>query len=226
MESDVLASLWHCASNDKKPLHTHCPDGKESWCDYKRDKANKTSTYKHSKGLPLDVSLQMKPVYARFSDKELLRKCLDGKTQNQNESFNGMIWQRVPKTVSVGSDAFQLRVYDAVAHFNIGNQGTIKVFEALGMKPGSFCLAGVNEADRCRVKKVEYKTVGTKRGEKCLGERENSKGTKMNISKMLISKSCFITLNSNLAKSSTLGKTSSFNICAKFVKFLGFHNCK
>ena len=34
MESDVVASLWHRASNDKKPLHTHCPDGKDSWCGY------------------------------------------------------------------------------------------------------------------------------------------------------------------------------------------------
>ena len=53
MENYVLASLWHCASNDKKPLHTHCPDGKDSWCGYKRDNSNKTSTYKHGKGLPL-----------------------------------------------------------------------------------------------------------------------------------------------------------------------------
>ena len=43
--------------------------------------------------------------------------------------------------------------------FNSGNQATIKVFEALGMNPGSFCLAAVNEADRCRVKKAEYKTI-------------------------------------------------------------------
>ena len=47
-------------SNDKKPLHMHCPDGKDSWCGYKRDKANTTSTYKHGKGLPLEVSLQMR----------------------------------------------------------------------------------------------------------------------------------------------------------------------
>ena len=117
-----------------------------------------TTTYKHGKGLPLEVSTQIKPVYARLSDKELLRKCLDGKTQNQNEAFNGMIWQRVPKTVFVGTDSFQLWVYDAVAHFNIGSKATIKVFEALGVKPGSFCYAGVNETDRLRIKKANYKS--------------------------------------------------------------------
>ena len=40
-----------------------------------------------------------------------------------------------------------LEVYDTVAHFSIGNQAIIKVFDALGVKPGSICLAGVNEAD-------------------------------------------------------------------------------
>ena len=51
---------------------------------------------------------------ARLTDKELLRKYLDGKTRNQNEYFHGMIWQQLPKTVYVGSDAFQLGVYDPI----------------------------------------------------------------------------------------------------------------
>lgn len=76
MESDVLASLWHCASNDKKLLHTHYQAGKGSQCGYKRDKANETNNYKHGNGLFVEVSLLMKPMYARLSDKELLRSIL------------------------------------------------------------------------------------------------------------------------------------------------------
>ena len=49
-----------------------------------------------------------------MSDDSLLSKCLDGKTQNQNESLNGMIWERVPKGTFVGSEVLQLGVYDAV----------------------------------------------------------------------------------------------------------------
>ena len=37
----------------------HCPDGKDSWCGYKRGKANKTRTYEHGKGLLLEVSSQI-----------------------------------------------------------------------------------------------------------------------------------------------------------------------
>ena len=46
------------------------------------------------------------------------------------------------------------------------------------MNPGSFCLAGVNEADRCRVKKLKQSTrqlKRIKRGKKSPEERENSK---------------------------------------------------
>ena len=160
-------------------MHTHCSDGNESWCGYKRDKVNKTSTYKHGKSLPLEMSLQMKPVYARVDDKELLRKCLDGNTLNQNESFNGMIWQQVPKSIYIRSDAFQLGVYDAMAHFNIGNQATITVFEALGMKSGSLCPAGVNDANRCLAKETKCKTMDkNKKRRKVLIGKKPAKGQK------------------------------------------------
>ena len=158
MKKDILASLWHCSSTESHPFHSaYCPPGEDSWCGYMQDKAKKTSTYKHGKGLPIPVSTALKPTYAKLSDDNLLRKCLDGKTQNQNESFNGMIWTRIPKTVFVGTNAFQLGVYDAVAHFNIGAKATIEVFKALGINPGAFCVAGVREADRLRVTKSIYK---------------------------------------------------------------------
>lgn len=173
MKSNVLATLFHCASTDKRPLHTYCPNGESSWCGYKRDQANKTSTYKHGKGLPLPIIAELKPVYARLSEDDLLRKCLDGKTQNQNESSNGLIWNRIPKTVFVGTNGFQLGVYDAVAHFNIGAKATIKVLRTLGISPGAFCLAGVQQADNLRVKKSIYKADNKNKTRKVLrGKRK------------------------------------------------------
>ena len=49
-----------------------------------------------------------------------LEKYLHGKTQNGNESFNGLIWERIPKTTSVTLLNLDFGVYDAVANFNIG----------------------------------------------------------------------------------------------------------
>lgn len=67
-----------------------------------------------------------------------------------------MIWARIPKTVFVGTNAYQLGVYDAVAHFNINAKATIEALKALGINPGVFCLAGVRKADRPRVNKSNY----------------------------------------------------------------------
>ena len=43
----------------------------------------------------------------------MLEKCLQGETQNTNESFNGMIWNRVSKVTHVGFDVLSVGVYDA-----------------------------------------------------------------------------------------------------------------
>ena len=84
MKRNILANLFHCASSESRPLHTYCPDGADSWCSYNRGKANKTTTYKHGKGLPTaDVIAELKPIYAKLGDDELLRKCLDGETKSK-----------------------------------------------------------------------------------------------------------------------------------------------
>ena len=55
---------------------------------------------KHS--LPIDIRKSILPVYNVLCHPDMLAKCLHGKTQNANESFNGMIWNRVPTNVRVG----------------------------------------------------------------------------------------------------------------------------
>ena len=64
---------------------------------HNQDKANNTNTYKPGPGLPLSVVMKVKPVFEELSTDKLLRKCLHGLTQNQNESFNATIWERLPK---------------------------------------------------------------------------------------------------------------------------------
>ena len=157
MQNSVKASLTHCISSKKRNLHMFCPDGADSWCRFKQDHANRTSLYKPGTGLPDNITKLVKPIYERLSDDALLTRCLDGKTQNQNESLNGMIWNRLPKEVFVGSDVLKLGVYDAVAHFNIGSQAALNVLELLGIDPGEFCLAELQKADNERVQKADVK---------------------------------------------------------------------
>ena len=62
--------------------------------------------------------------------------CLHGKTQNANESLNGIIWNRVTKATHVGLDVFSVGVYDAISHFNNGVKAALHIMELLQIKLG------------------------------------------------------------------------------------------
>ncbi|XP_028392982.1 uncharacterized protein LOC114517447 [Dendronephthya gigantea] len=157
MKAAIFASLFHCVSSKKRNLHTHCPDGPNSWCRFKQDKANNTTKYVPGPGLPDNIIKLIRPIYERLSSDELLSKCLDGKTQNQNESLNGMIWNRIPKNVFVGANVLELGVYDAVAHFNIGAEAAVNLLKEVKLKPGKFCVEGLNKINKERVKRANVK---------------------------------------------------------------------
>ena len=94
MKSAIWAGFFHVASSENRLLHDHCPRGKDSWCGYQSDVANQTEFFKHGAGLSDTVIKHIKPFFLLSND-SLLQKCLHGKTQNQNKSFNGIIWRRV-----------------------------------------------------------------------------------------------------------------------------------
>ena len=48
------------------------------------------------------------------------KKCLDGKTQNNNESINNLIWKICPKDVYVGRTVLEIGTASAVINFNEG----------------------------------------------------------------------------------------------------------
>ena len=157
MKKAIHASLFHVASSEKNEWHTHCPNGPSSWCQFKRDVANGTQHYHPGKGLPLDIVAKIKPIYNDLSTSELLEKCLHGKTQNQNESFNGMVWDRIPKSTYVARNQLELGTYDAVANFNIGRKATLLTFQDLGINPGKYTTAGCKTMNSRRLFHAGYK---------------------------------------------------------------------
>ncbi|GFV28745.1 uncharacterized protein TNCV_3986951 [Trichonephila clavipes] len=83
MKTSILATLFHCMSTDAKPMHSKCPEGKLSWCFYNRAKTdNKVSdSHKSMKTkLPEEVVAKIIPVYQRLATKEILLRCVSGKT--------------------------------------------------------------------------------------------------------------------------------------------------
>ena len=69
-------------------------------------------------------------------------------TQNQNETFNAMIWSRIPKSTCVSFSQLQLGVYDAVANFNIGRKASILIFKKINMIPGKYFLEGYRKISK------------------------------------------------------------------------------
>lgn len=132
----------------------------ESWCGFNRRSALGGGCYKHKGGLSKEILNKVKPVYTDLCTDELLKKCLHGKTQNANESFNGMIWQRGPKDVHVSLPILLFGLYDAVCHFNDGNRSTADILREAGIKPGHHTLVACCTSDQNRVKKAQRQSTG------------------------------------------------------------------
>ena len=99
----------------------------------------------------------MLPLYTRLSDEALLKKCIGGFTQNQNESFNATIWKRCPKEKKFGTAAVQRALGLAILSWNMGRQGLHDVLMNLGLSPNKFTEDGIIAKDKRRVSdSVQY----------------------------------------------------------------------
>lgn len=78
-----------------------------------------------------------------------------GKTQNQNESFNNVVWTRIPKNVFVRLDTLELGVLDALITFNEGQLGKVRVLQSLCGKAGANTVVGLKNQDKLRLRYAE-----------------------------------------------------------------------
>ena len=88
-QHEIMASLYHVASTDEEPNHDiidMCLSGDDSRRRYATD-----TSFKHKHGLPESVPELLEPIYDALSTPELLGKCYQGKTQNDNECQNKLI---------------------------------------------------------------------------------------------------------------------------------------
>ena len=156
-QAAVRATLFHVASSKDNNWHyPHCPKGKDSWCKFHQHSAN--GTYKPGPELQVDIVMKLKPIFSGHSDESLLEKCLHGKTQNQIESFNLMIWDQIPKTRYVSLPRLELGVlYDIVANFNVGKKASILIYGKMNLRPGKFTLQGCDKIKCKRLFASKYK---------------------------------------------------------------------
>ena len=121
MKKAVGAVLYHCCDIENPGVrHKFCPREKDGWCKWQADKLNGTCTYKKKVNLPVAIKKLLEPIFKDLSAEELLQKCLHGQTQNANEAFNAILWQKCPKEVFVGRETLELAMNSAVILYNDG----------------------------------------------------------------------------------------------------------
>lgn len=150
MSRAIWASVSHSASTDDHPRHEYCPQGLDSWCGWQQEKAGSGKPYKHHDPLPRAVLEELKPVYHRLTDVELLQRCARSATQNVNESLNGMIWMLCPKESFCSKTTVETAVHLAVLLFNDGHAKLGDVLSTMGCSQSPSAAAFLQKFDAAR----------------------------------------------------------------------------
>ncbi|GBO45045.1 hypothetical protein AVEN_128445-1 [Araneus ventricosus] len=159
MQSAVIAAFFRCCSSNRNLMYGQCPDGKDSWCRYKRALSDKRQYLEKSPGVPNSVMKVIKATYLELCDKNLLKKCLHGMTQNNNESFNNVLWTILPKETFVQQKTLFLGSYIAVLLFNSGYLGLLPIFNYLKIPIVPLTLKKYMGIDKERVMKSKRQSL-------------------------------------------------------------------
>ena len=90
--------------------------------------------------LPLDPAVLelLYPIHTDLSRTELLKRCKGSNTQNNNESYNGLLWHFAPKHLHSGLKTIELANFFTVGIFNEGMKSILQMFTTMGVIVGSF----------------------------------------------------------------------------------------
>ena len=165
MHKDIWAIWEH-----RNKIHDNCG----AWCPSKKTPPGNPD----ANALPNHVCQAIRPVFERLTDRELLGQCRHGGTQNTNESFHQLIWDRCPKTSFVGRSRLALAVADATVVYNDGESGRLDIFRQFGMQPGFHTTKCFLELDKQRIKSGEAKLDPEERQLRRLASQQEQAGHK------------------------------------------------
>lgn len=168
MKSAIWAIYYHSILGDQSELldeqHRYCPKSSTSWCRYQADQINNTSTYNQSRCLPSVFRKELKYIFERLSDEKLLKRCLRGYTQNQNESLNNLLWSKCPKRIFCGKRKLEAAAAQAVIIWNMGSAGQGEVLKNIGVKElGVHTITGYRKENSNRIYHAKLKVSSTYR---------------------------------------------------------------
>ena len=120
-----------------------------------------------------------RPIVLELSQDTELEKFLHSKTQNANESFNGTLWEHIPKKPFVTLPNLGCSPCDAVAHFN-GMKVSVLIFEKHNFAPGVYMLKDCGKRNLKRVNLVNQQAFPKNRlRQQILRAKKMSKNDKL-----------------------------------------------
>ena len=123
MQSSVGALVYHCSeANDRDATRMFSDKGETTWCKYQKAKLEGT-IFVDKPGILIIVRDLILPVFTDLSKPDLLKICLHGKTPNNNECLNGVVWRRIPKDIFVVRKVVEIGICSAIIDFNDGASG-------------------------------------------------------------------------------------------------------
>ena len=125
---------------------------------FRRTRQIRQTPYNSRNCLPARFLPKLKLIFDDLSSADLLSKCLDGYTQNANESLHGMIWSWCPKAKSFGMQQVQFAVSSAISEFNLGAKFHTSLLESMNVSPGTYTTLYCEELDKQRIYHAERKS--------------------------------------------------------------------
>ena len=120
---------------------------------------------------------ELNPIFTRLSKDDLLSRCLQGLTQNQNESVNGQLWSRFPKTKFCGVRRVRIAVCETIAVFNTGAASKAVMMDSCGVTPGSNMMISLRQQNKSRIRSSAQKISSRYRKQRqSLRSKRKSKG--------------------------------------------------
>ena len=153
MHRFIMAMYDHISSTDAEPKHEQC---EPTICKYLIAKSNNQPYIHHGRQhfhIPPSVMEHVKDIFVDLAKPELLKKCVDGKTQNANECLNSTIWNFLPKNGFGNRPLIEFGVFMALCIFNEGYAAVLDVLKNLGWPVGAEMTQKCEAADTLRIKR-------------------------------------------------------------------------
>ena len=130
MRKAVGAGLYHCSkATTTAARHQFCGKDSERCKTCQAEKVGEL--FADKPGLPLAARDKIMPIFQ-------FEKCLHGKTQNNNEGLNSLIWKRLPKVIFVGAYFLEMGVCSSIFNFNSGACRMLQILKLLGLTLGYY----------------------------------------------------------------------------------------